>query len=274
VGGEHVLRIEDLDPPRVLRGSAKRIREDLEWLGLGWDGPVAQQSERSALYEQAVAALGRQGLVYPCDCSRAEIARVASAPHEGDEIVYPGTCRDKPPSRAMRKTPSLRVRVPDEVVGFDDAIQGHFEHNLARDVGDFVVRRGDGAFAYHLAVILDDVETRVTDVVRGADLLSSTPRQIWLARVLGGAAPRYAHVPLVLAPDGSRLEKRTFAATIRRLREAGIGAERILGELAFGLGLTPDNAPATPRAIVAAATGREIPWRKEPWRVPLSLVVR
>jgi glutamyl-tRNA synthetase len=273
-GGEHLLRIEDLDPPRVVRGSAARIKQDLEWLGLDWDGPVLEQSDRSALYEQALAALGRQGLVYPCDCSRAEIARVASAPHEGEEIVYPGTCRDKPPSRAMRKTPSLRVRAPDEVVGFDDAIQGHFEHNLARDVGDFVLRRGDGAFAYHLAVILDDVETRVTDVVRGADLMASTPRQIWLARVLGGAPPRYAHVPLVLAPDGSRLEKRTFGTTIRRLKEAGVAPERIVGELAFGLGLTPDNAPIKARAAAASVAGREIAWRKDPWRVPLSLVVR
>ena len=274
VGGGHVLRIEDLDPPRVLRGSEARIREDVTWLGLDWDGTPTKQSQRSSLYEGAVAQLGRKGLVYPCDCSRAEIARIASAPHEGEELVYPGTCRDKPASRAMRKTPSLRVRVPDEVVGFDDAIQGRFEHNLARDVGDFVVRRGDGAFAYHLAVVLDDVETRVTDVVRGADLVSSTPRQIWLAKVLGADPPRYAHVPLVVGPDGERLEKRTFAGTVRKLRESGMTAERVVGELALGLGLADTNEPVTPRALAAATAGRDIAWRKEPWRVPLSLVVR
>lgn len=273
-GGEHVLRVEDLDPPRVVAGAEARIEDDLRWLGLDWDGGPIRQSERATVYEEAIASLAAKGLVYACDCSRAEIARIASAPHEGEELVYPGTCRDKPASRAMRKTPSLRVRVPDEVVGFDDAIQGRFEHNLARDVGDFVVRRGDGAFAYHLAVVLDDVETRVTDVVRGADLVSSTPRQIWLAKVLGADPPRYAHVPLVVGPDGERLEKRTFAGTVRKLRESGMTAERVVGELALGLGLADTNEPVTARALAAATAGRDIAWRKEPWRVPLSLVVR
>src|ERR1700722_16091201 len=232
-GGEHLLRIEDIDSQRIVRFSEARILEDLRWLGLDWDGPPLRQSERGSLYEGAITTLGRQTLVYPCDCSRAEIARVASAPHEGEEVVYPGTCRDRDRARAMRKTPSLRVRVPDEVEGFDDLIAGHFEHHLERDVGDFVVRRGDGAFAYQLAVTIDDVATRVTHVVRGSDLLSSTPRQIWLARVLGAEAPRYAHVPLVVAPDGSRLEKRSLGLTVRALRAAGMEPERLVGELAF-----------------------------------------
>ena len=271
-GGEHLLRVEDLDPPRVVRGSEARILDDLRWLGLDWDGPVVRQSERSSFYEQAIATLGREGLVYPCDCSRAEIAMVASAPHGGEDVVYPGTCRDKPPGRGMRRTPSLRVRVPDETVAFDDLILGHIEQNLARDVGDFVVRRGDGAFAYQLAVVLDDVATRVTHVVRGADLASSTPRQIWLARVLGAEAPRYAHVPLVVAPDGLRLEKRTPRSTVRELREARIAPERIVGELAFGLGLAPSEDPVTPRELARASAGRDIAWRREPWPIPRSLV--
>ncbi len=273
-GGAMALRVEDLDPPRVVRGAEARVLEDLAWLGLDWGGKPVRQSERGAFYEQAVAALGRAGLIYPCDCSRAEIARVASAPHAGEEVVYPGTCRDRDRSRGMRRTASLRVRVPDEVVAFDDGIQGTIEQNLAREVGDFVVRRGDGAFAYQLAVVLDDVEMRVTDVIRGADLLSSTARQIWLARALGADPPRYAHVPLVVAPDGSRLEKRSLAPTVRALREAGVAPERVVGELALGLGLADTNAPVTPRELAAACAGREIAWRGEPWRVPLSLVLR
>lgn len=271
-GGEHVLRVEDLDPPRVVRGSEARILEDLQWLGLDWDEPVVRQSERSSFYEQAIATLGRDGLVYACDCSRAEIAMVASAPHAGDEVVYPGTCRDKPPGRGMRRTPSLRVHVPDETVAFDDAILGRIEQNLARDVGDFVLRRGDGAFAYQLAVVLDDVAMRVTHVVRGADLALSTPRQIWLARVLGAEPPSYAHVSLVVAPDGSRLEKRTPRSTVRELRAAGVPAEGIVGQLAFGLGLAPTPEPVTPQELARACAGRDIAWPRDPWPIPGSLV--
>jgi len=273
-GGEYLLRIEDLDRMRVVWGAEGRILEDLEWLGLDWDGPVLRQSERSDLYESALGTLFRKNLIYPCDCSRAEIARVASAPHEGEEIIYPGTCRDRDRARGMRRTPALRVRVPDEIVGFDDLIQGHFEQNLSREVGDQVLRRGDGAFAYQLAVVIDDVASHVSVVVRGADLLGSTPRQIWLARTLGAEPPQYAHVPLVVGPDGSRLEKRAGASTIRALRDAGMPAERLVGELALGLGLAPTNAAITPRELAAATRGRPVGWRVQPWRLPLSLVVR
>jgi glutamyl-tRNA synthetase len=273
-GGAHVLRIEDLDRIRVLRDAEEHILEDLRWLGLDWDGPVVRQSERSEVYEAALGTLFRKELIYPCDCSRADIARVASAPHEGEELVYPGTCRERDRARGMRRTPALRVRVPDEVVGFDDAIQSHFEQNLARDIGDQVLRRGDGVFSYQLAVTIDDVASHVSVVVRGADLLGSTPRQIWLARTLGAEPPRYAHVPLVVGPDGSRLEKRSRAPTIRALRESGMTPERVVGELALGLGLAETNAPVTPRALAHASAGRAVAWRTEPWRMPLSLVVR
>jgi glutamyl-tRNA synthetase len=266
--GAHVLRVEDLDPPRVVAGSAARIEDDLRWLGLDWDeGPVLQ-SARGALYEEAIATLASQGLVYPCDCSRAEIARVASAPHPGEEAIYPGSCRALDPAREMKRQPALRVRVPDEVVAFDDEVAGRVTQNLAREVGDFVLRRGDGVFAYQLAVVVDDLAMAISDVVRGADLLSSTPRQIWLARRLGGAPPRYAHVPLVVAADGSRLEKRTHGARVRELRERGFAAEDVVGELALGLGLAASPEPVTALALAAAGAGGAIPWATAPWRIP------
>jgi len=168
----------------------------------------------------------------------------------------------------MKRTPALRVRVPDAVVAYDDGAVGRVEQNLAREVGDFVVRRGDGVFAYQLAVVVDDLAMRITDVVRGADLVSSTPRQIWLARALGAEPPRFTHVALVVAPDGGRLEKRTGGATVRELRDAGVPAERILGELGAGLGLAPSNAPTTARALATACAGVAVAWRREPWPIP------
>jgi glutamyl-tRNA synthetase len=259
-GGRLVVRIEDLDPPRVVRGADKDILADLRWMGIAWDegpdvgGPHAPytQSARSVLYEAALGSLAARGLTYPCDCSRAEIARIASAPHAGEELVYPGTCRDADPARSLKRPPAIRLRVPPGAVGFDDAVMGRFEHDVAREVGDFVLRRGDGVFAYQLAVTADDLAMRITDVVRGADLLASTPRQILLARLLGGVPPRYLHVPLVVATDGSRLAKRTPGGTIRALREAGLAPEEVVATLRAGLGT--DGPPSA--------------WRKDPWPIP------
>jgi glutamyl-tRNA synthetase len=270
-GGHALLRIEDLDRPRVVPGSRGRIEEDLQWLGLDWDEPPMLQSERTAAYEEALAALAARRLVYPCDCSRAEIARVASAPHPGEEAVYPGTCRDRDPARPMKRPPAWRFRVGAEVVSCDDAIAGHVEQDLAREVGDFVLRRGDGVFAYQLAVVVDDLAMAVTDVVRGADLLSSAPRQIALARALGAAPPRFAHVPMVTTPDGARLEKRTPGITIRALRDRGLSPERVVGALARGLGLAPTDAPASADVIAREAAALEtIPWRRAPWPIALE----
>jgi glutamyl-tRNA synthetase len=269
--GEHVMRVEDLDPPRVVAGAEARILDDLRWLGLDWDGDVVRQSARGAAYEAAIAALAARGLVYPCDCSRAEIARVASAPHAGEETVYPGLCRDRDPARPMKREPALRVRAPDEEIAYHDGAVGLVRQNPAREVGDFVLRRGDGVYAYQLAVVVDDLEAGVTDVVRGADLVSSTPRQIWLARMLGREPPRYAHVPLVVAPDGARLEKRTAGITVRELRAAGVAPERIVGELAHGLGLAVSSAPTTPPAL-AAEGATPVAWPRAPWPIPASLV--
>lgn len=261
-GGAFVVRVEDLDPPRVVRGAAKTILEDLRWLGLTWDegpdvgGPHAPytQSARAASYEAVVDGLGARGLTYPCDCSRAEIVRVASAPHQGEELVYPGTCRDADPAREMKRAPAIRLRVPPGEVGFDDGVLGHFAHDVHRAVGDFVLRRGDGVFAYQLAVIVDDLAMRITDVVRGADLLASTPRQILLARMLGAEPPRFWHVPLVVATDGARLAKRTPGGTIKELREAGFAPGEIVETLREGLG-------------ASAGSGR---WRREPWPIPAA----
>ena len=264
--GTIVVRMEDLDTPRVLRGSAARILEDLRWLGLAWD-ELTLQSDRTAAYEAALAGLADRGLTYPCDCSRAEIVRSASAPHAGEESVYPGTCRAKKPERPMKRSAAIRLKIPaGTVVTLRDEIQGTVTQDLARDVGDFVLQRGDGIYAYQLAVLVDDAASRVSDVVRGADLLLSTPRQIHLATLLGAAAPRYWHLPLVVDAHGERIAKRTHGARVRALREAGVSREEILGELAFALGLTKRAAPASLEELIAC------PWAPAPpregWRIP------
>jgi glutamyl-tRNA synthetase len=267
--GKCVLRIEDLDGARVVAGAQARIEEDLRWLGLDWDDGPYLQSERTEAYERAIARLAAAGLVYPCDCSRTEIERIASAPHPGEERIYPGRCRDLDPLRPMRRRPALRVRVPDASVAYEDGIVGPFSQNLAREVGDFVLRRSDGVFAYQLACIVDDLAMGITDVVRGDDLALSTPRQVWLAGSLGASPPRYAHVPLVIARDGGRLEKRNRTVTLRELRQAGVSPERVLGELAFGLGLALTPVPTTASAIADTHRGSgAIPWRREAWPSP------
>jgi glutamyl-tRNA synthetase len=271
-GGTCVLRVEDTDRPRVVHGSGDRIEQDLGWLGLTWDGAAVLQSERGVLHEQAVARLAAAGLVYPCDCSRAEVSRVASAPHEGDEVIYPGSCRDRDPRRPMKRPPALRARVPDEVISYEDLVVGRVTQHLARDVGDFVLRRGDGVFAYQLSAAVDDVEMGITHVVRGADLVASTPRQIWLARALGAEPPEYGHVPLVVASDGTRLRKRSPGSVVRDLRDAGVSARSVVGELAHGLGLASTNAPASALEVAVASAARSIVWRRDPWPIPASLL--
>lgn len=278
-GGRVVLRVEDLDPPRVVAGSAARVAEDLTWLGLDWDegpdvgGPFAPytQSERAERYAAAVDALDALGLVYPCDCSRKDIARAASAPHAGEELRYPGTCRDAPRGRAMKREPALRLRVPDDArVGFDDGARGRLDQDVARDVGDFVLRRADGVYAYQLAVAVDDAHMQITHVVRAVDLLASTPRQLLLLRLLGMHEPSYVHVPLVLDADGRRLAKRAPRETVRALREAGVTPAQILGRLAQGLGLRDTDEPATAAEIARDAESREIAWTRDDWRAPTT----
>ena len=267
-GGAFVVRMEDLDPPRVVAGAADAILDDLAWLGLDADegpregGPSAPyvQSDRGETYGEALATLAARGLVYPCDCSRAEIARIASAPHEGEELRYPGTCRDKDPHRVFKRPPALRARVPDEEMAFVDEACGPYAQRLAQGVGDFVLRRGDGVWAYQLAVIADDLAMRIGLVVRGEDLLPSTPRQLWLARELGAAeVPRYAHLPLVVGSDGARLSKRTAGSSIRELRRRGLARAEIVGVLARALGLG-DGTEVEALALVPRARAEGTAW--------------
>lgn len=204
-GGIWRLRIEDLDPLRTIPGAEDELLRTLERFGLDWDGPLLRQSERFAAYEAALERLAAQGVLFPCSCSRKEI--LASAPHAGEEgPIYPGTCRDG--LRAGQKARALRLRVDESRIAFVDALYGPYQQNLAEEVGDFVLKRADGLFGYQLAVVVDDGASGVTEVVRGADLLASTPRQIYLQRLLGLPTPVYLHLPLALGDDGEKLSKR------------------------------------------------------------------
>lgn len=204
-GGSWRLRIEDLDPLRTIPGSEDELLRTLENLGLEWDGPLVRQSERFGAYEAALDQLAGQGVLFPCSCSRKEI--LASAPHAGEEgPIYPGTCRDG--LRAGQSERALRLRVEDKEISFVDGLYGLYQQNLAREVGDFVLKRADGLFGYQLAVVVDDGDLGVTEVARGADLLASTPRQIYLQRLLSLPTPTYLHLPLALGDDGEKLSKR------------------------------------------------------------------
>lgn len=209
-GGRWLVRIEDLDPPREVPGAAEAILRTLEVYGLHWDGEVVYQSRRTERYREALESLRAQGLAYPCACSRREVRLTGRPGPEGP--VYPGTCRFGPaggrPARAMR------VLTHDEPIGFEDAVQGFFSQRLEREIGDFVIRRADGLYAYQLAVVVDDAAQGVTEVVRGADLLSSTPRQIHLQRLLGYASPAYVHLPVAVDARGAKLSKQTHAAPL------------------------------------------------------------
>lgn len=217
------MRMEDLDTPRLVPGMADDILRTMEALGFEWDGEVVWQSRRTGAYEAALEELARKGMVYPCGCSRAEILSISSAPHgRADDIRYPGLCRNGLPEGKSPR--ASRVRVTDEPITFIDGVMGEVSENLAESCGDFVVKRADGPFAYQLAVVVDDAEYEVNQVVRGADLLSSTPRQIYLQRLLGHAVPGYCHLPLVTGPDGAKLSKRDNAISLasgRNLRKDG-----------------------------------------------------
>jgi glutamyl-tRNA synthetase len=237
-GGRFVLRVEDLDPQRSKPEHEQRQLADLRWLGLDWDegpdvggahGPY-RQSQRGELYAAALAKLD----TYPCTCTRKELRETASAPH-GQEPIYPGTCRDghTHPDRPA----SLRWRVPPGEVCFEDRILGRQCQDVAAQVGEFVLRRGDGAWAYQLAVVVDDADMQITDVVRGADLLDSTARQILLARALGLTSPSYAHAPLVVGPDGEKLSKRHGAPDLSDLRERDVDPRLVVAVLARSAGL-------------------------------------
>lgn len=213
-GGEWWLRIEDIDPPRELPGAADAIQRSLERLGLGWDGAVSYQSRRRTAYLDAIADLRRNRLIYPCRCSRKDLA--TRHPAAVESLIYDGYCR-----RAYT-TPTapaaLRLITPDTSINFEDQLRGPFPQNLATDVGDFVIQRADGLFAYQLAVVVDDAEQGMTEIVRGADLLDNTPRQIYLQQQLGLTTPRYAHLPVAINELGQKLSKQTGAPGIDPLQ--------------------------------------------------------
>jgi glutamyl-tRNA synthetase len=247
-----LVRMEDLDTGRVRERFHDEQLHDLAALGLDWDGPVVRQSERLELYAGAVDALGAQGLVYECWCTRAEIREAASAPHGPlPEGFYPGTCRrltaaDRAARRAEGRPPALRVRADAARVTFTDRVAGE----VTGLVDDFVVRRNDGAYAYNLAVVVDDAAQGIGEVVRGADLLDSTPRQLWLGARLGLPAPAHAHVPLMLGADGARLAKRHGAVTLADRAALGETPQDVLGTLAASVGLAEPGERVSPAELV------------------------
>ena len=252
-GGRFLLRIEDVDIPRCPRSLAAACIEDLTWLGFDWDEPPLYQSERGAVYQQHLDRLTAMGRVYPCFCTRAQL-HAAQAPNLGDhEPVYSGACARLTPeeiaARSMTRSPALRLRVPEETVAFTDGHYGPFAEQLARDCGDYIIRRSDGLWGYQLAVVVDDALSGVTQVVRGRDILFSTPRQIELFRALGYDVPQFAHIPLLTDSAGRRLAKRDRDLDLTALARRHTPQE-ILGMLAFSCGLLPEQRPTTLEALL------------------------
>jgi glutamyl-tRNA synthetase len=257
-GWRILLRIEDLDGPRIKRAADLQAIEDLTWLGIDWDEGPIYQSSRLHLYRRALEQLQEAGAVYPCICSRSEVAYAASAPHAEDGAsVYPNTCRGRFSSiadaaAAAGRLPALRFAVPNTVVSFDDRFAGRQHVEVARQLGDFVIARADGTPAYQLAVVVDDAEAGVTDIVRGDDLLDSVPRQILVYRALAMSdrIPDYYHLPLVKGPDGRRLAKRHGDTRLSHYRGLGVAPGRVLALLARWSGVELDAGPTTPRELV------------------------
>lgn len=262
-GGKLVLRVEDLDGRTQSGPWTELMLDDLRWLGLYWDGDVVYQHDRLELYQAALGTLEARGLIYPCFCTRAEL-HAASAPHASDGTpIYPGTCRDLTAAeiaeRSRQRVPALRLKVPlatdpSGVVTYTDRDFGCRSEVLARDCGDFLVRRSDGVFAYQLAVVVDDAAMGVTEVVRGRDLLGSCARQMYLQDLLGYPHPAYAHVPLLVAPDGRRLAKRDRDLDMGELRARFDTPEQLLGWLAHRCGLTPDDTPRSAEELAGIFT--------------------
>ena len=265
-GGEWVLRIEDIDPGRSRQEFADRIMDDLEWLGLTWDGEVTYQSKRQDIYEHYFELLRKEGLLYPCFCSRADLL-ATQAPHESDgRVVYKGTCRDlNPADYPQGITPAWRMRVPDETIETTDGHYGAYRVHLPTEIGDFIVRRKDGAFAYQLVVVVDDLTMGITEVVRGRDLLLSTSQQLFLAQTLRYLNTEkvfpevsYAHFPLLMNEAGQRLSKRDKSLDMGVLREQH-SAQEIIGFIAQLAGITPTQHPITPQELLPFFRWEKIP---------------
>ncbi len=256
--GAIILRMEDLDAQRTKPEYAEILRQDLAWMGLTYDEEATPQSQRTAVYRQYFEKLMDMKLLYPCYCTRAQLHSV-NAPHLSDgTYVYPGTCRDLTDAEkaALDRDPSWRIRVPEGLWTVDDRIQGLYREDLQTDCGDFILRRADGAYVYQLAVTVDDGESGVTQVVRGVDLLSSAPRQMYLQKLLGFSPPEYAHLPLLIAPDGRRLSKRDKDMDLGYLRQH-MTAPELIGILAHSAGLTEAPDPITAQELIG-----EFSWNK------------
>jgi glutamyl-tRNA synthetase len=265
-GGEWVLRIEDIDPARSKQEYADRIMDDLEWLGLTWDGEVTYQSKRQDIYEHYFDLLRKEGLLYPCFCTRADLL-ATQAPHESDgRVVYKGTCRNMTPTDYPQGiTPAWRIRVPDRTIETADGHYGTYRTNLTTEIGDFIVRRKDGAFAYQLVVVVDDLLMGITEVVRGRDLLLSTPQQLFMAQTLRNLDTekmfpevRYTHFPLLINEAGLRLSKRDKSLDMGVLREQH-SAQEIIGFIAHLAGITPTQHPITPQELLPFFRWEKIP---------------
>ena len=249
--GQWLVRMEDLDKPRELKGAASHILKTLEQFGLEWDGEVVYQSQRSDLYQAALSKLEQKSLIYSCKCSRKEIAD--SAIQGIDGLIYPGSCRDQ----QITQVPfASRIKVPSSSIRFEDAIQGVIAQNLASEIGDFVLKRADGLFAYQLAVVVDDFQQGITDIVRGADLLDSTSRQIYLQQQLGYLTPQYAHIPVASNLAGEKLSKQTLAPAI----EAKDASAWLIKALAF-LGQNP------PFELMSTTPIEILSWAKQHWQL-------
>lgn len=278
-GGEWRLRIEDIDPDRSRRDFALQLMDDLQWLGLPWDGEVVWQSQRGDIYEHYLKQLEDAGLTYPCYCTRADIM-ATQAPHETDgRIVYAGTCRPKNMLPGLASLPgeasltsktsntsssclrpaSIRLLVPDEEISFVDGHYGQQSINLAKHCGDYILRRKDGAWAYQLAVVVDDALMGITEVVRGRDLLLSTPQQLHLYRILGFQEPTYFHHPLLINENGQRLCKRDKSLDLSVLREKHKNPDEIVGFLAFCAGILPSPTPLKPQDLLPLFSWQKVP---------------
>ena len=265
-GGEWVLRIEDIDPGRSRQEFADKIMDDLEWLGLIWDGEVTYQSKRQDIYEHYFDLLRKEELLYPCFCTRADLL-ATQAPHESDgRVVYKGTCRNLNPADYPQDiSPAWRMRVPDETIETTDGHYGTYRVHLPTEIGDFIVRRKDGAFAYQLVVVVDDLLMGITEVVRGRDLLLSTPQQLFMARTLRNLDTEkvlpevsYIHFPLLINEADQRLSKRDKGLDMGVLREQH-SAEEIIGFIAHLAGITPTEQPITPQELLPLFKWEKIP---------------
>ncbi|MCR4602007.1 MAG: tRNA glutamyl-Q(34) synthetase GluQRS [Prevotella sp.] len=264
-GGQWLLRIEDIDPVRSHAEYARLLMDDLQWLGLSWDGTPVYQHERDDIYTYYFNKLKEQGLTYPCYCTRADLL-ATQAPHESDgRVVYPGTCRHLPPQPG--RAAATRLIVPDKELIFTDGHYGEQRVNLAQQVGDFIIRRKDGAWAYQLAVVIDDALMGVTEVVRGRDLLLSSPQQMYVAGLLHFSAPRFIHVPLLCNGAGQRLSKRDRSMGMDQLRQRYSPSE-IIGMLAHAAGLLPEAMPITteellPRFAWSKVRREDVRWEED-----------